>query len=184
MCKIANTGYTDFMPQPIKLGKINFSSVSLQESIQLSRMQDAINTLGGYMGPIQLQNHLDLGGHKISNVGAAEEPKDVVTSEVAEANYSARAIRPKLEAAGEASLRTYITGLKGDVTASGPGIAQAMVGNVTGVSFPQIGGNLALTQLPTAGVSGVVPLAALTVGGTQGSLTIRNGLVVAISNPT
>jgi hypothetical protein len=172
------------MPKPPKLGKITFSSLPLQEQIQMSNLQDAVNILGGHSGEVELSNHLNLSGNKIKNVGAAQEPKDVVTSEVAEANYSARALRPKLEAAGEASLRTFITGLKGDVTASGPGIAQSTVGNVTGVNFSQIVGNLALTQLPTAGVSGTVTLAKLTPTGANGSLTFQNGLLTATVNPT
>jgi hypothetical protein len=170
------------MPKSTKLGKITFSSLSLQEQIQMSNIQDNLNILGGHQGPIELSNHLSLGGHKISNVGAAEEPKDVVTSEVAEANYSAKALRPHLEGGGKAALRTFITGLKGDVTASGPGVASATV--VTVADFNQIGGNLAITQLPTAGVSGTVPLAKLTALGTNGSLTISRGLIVAITDPT
>jgi hypothetical protein len=170
------------MPPPIKLGKITFSSLSLPEQLQMSRMIDAVNTLGGYSGDIQLQSHLDMSGNKIKNVGAAEDPKDVVTSEVAEANDSAQAVRPKLEGGGSASLRTFLTGLKGDVTASGPGVAPAKVQSVA--DFSQIGGNLAITQLPTSGVSGTVTLAKLTTLGTEGSLSFTNGLLVGFVNPT
>jgi hypothetical protein len=165
------------MPQPTKLGKITFSSVSLQEQLQLDRMQSAINTLGGYNGPIELQNHLDLGGHKISNVAAAEGPQDVVTSEVAEKNYSATALRSQIEAGGSVPLRTYVTGLKGGVTATGPGVAQAAVQSVE--NFTQVGGNLALSQLPTAGLSVTITTAKLTPTGSNGSMTFTNGLLTA-----
>ena len=172
------------MAQAKKLGKITFSSLSLPEQLQLDRMQDNINTLAGHNGTIELANDVSLGGTKITNVGAAQSPKDVVTSEVAEENYSAKALRPHLEGGGKASLRTYITGLQGDVTASGPGIAQAAVRNVTGVTFTQITGNLALSQLPVTGATGTVTLAKLTPTGTNGSLSVQNGLIVAIVNPT
>ena len=117
------------MPKSPKLGKITFSSLSLPEQLQMSNLIDSVNILGGHQGPIELSNHLSLAGHKISNVGAAEGPKDVVTSEVAEANYSAKALRPHLEGGGKAALRTFLSGLKGDVTASGPGVAQSIVGS-------------------------------------------------------
>lgn len=172
------------MPQPIKLGKINFSSVSLQENVQLSRMQDAINTLGGYSGEIELQNHVNLNGNRIKNVGTAVEENDATSLSTTESRYSSSAIRPKLEAAGETPLRTYITSLKGDVTASAPGSASATVVSITGVTLDEISGNLELTQLPTSGVSSTVTLAALTSGGTKGSLTIQHGLITSVTQPT
>jgi hypothetical protein len=61
-------------------------------------------------------------------------------------------------------------------------VAQAKV--VAVENFSQIGGNLALSQLPIAGVSGTVTLAKLTGGGMNGSLTVQNGLITAIVNPT
>ena len=148
----------------------------------MSNLQDAVNILSGHSGEIELSNHLSLGGNKIKNVAAPTEPNDAVTSAAAEKSYSAAALRPHLESAGRFPLRTFLTALKGDVTASGPGVAQAKV--VAVENFSQIGGNLTLSQLPTAGVSGTVPLAKLTGGGMNGSLTVQNGLITAIVNPT
>ena len=54
----------------------------------------------------------------------------------------------------------------------------------TSVSFNTIIGNLLIAQLPLTGVSGTIPLAALTVGGTSGSLTFTNGLLTAFTPPT
>ena len=172
------------MSKTSKLGKINFSSLSLPESQLMSQLIDNVNTLGGHSGEVELSNHLNLSGNKITNVGAAEGSSDVLTNGKAETKYSAKALRPQLEAGGTSSLRTYMSGLKGDVTASGPGIAQSTVGNVTGITFTQISGKLTVGQLPTVGVSGTVSLAPLTVGGTNGSLTITNGLVTNIVDPT
>jgi hypothetical protein len=172
------------MPKSPKLGKITFSSLSLPEQLQMSNLIDSVNILGGHQGPIELSNHLSLAGHKISNVGAAEGPKDVVTSEVAEANYSAKALRPHLEGGGKAALRTFLTGLKGDATASGPGVAQTTVGSVTGVAFDQIEGNLDVAQLPTSGLTATIPLAKLTTLGANGSATFTHGLLTGFTPPT
>ena len=150
----------------------------------MSNLQDAVNILGGHSGQVELSNHLSLGGHKISDVAAAEGPQDVVTSEVAEKNYSAHALRPKLEAGGAVAMRTYLTGLKGDVKATGPGVAQSTVGNLTGVTFAQIGGHLDESQLPTAGLTATIPLAKLTGGGTNGSLVFQHGILVGFTPPT
>jgi hypothetical protein len=172
------------MPAPIKLGKITFSTLSLPEQLQMSRVIDAVNTLGGYSGEIEIQNHLNLNGYRVKNVGAPEGVNDATPLSTTEAKYSATAIRPKLEGGGEAALRTYMTTLAGDVIAKGPGTAQATVVKVSGITLPQIAGNLELSQLPTAGVSGTVTLAKLTGGGTEGSLTFVNGLLTGFVQPT
>lgn len=51
-------------------------------------------------------------------------------------------------------------------------------------SFADISGNLAEAQLPTAGVSHTVTLAALTALGTQGSITFTGGICTAYVDPT
>jgi hypothetical protein len=45
-------------------------------------------------------------------------------------------------------------------------------------------GNLALAQLPTAGITHTSPLAKLTTLGTNGSLTFTNGILTAAVDPT
>jgi hypothetical protein len=42
----------------------------------------------------------------------------------------------------------------------------------------------ALNSNLAAGYTGTVPLAALTSGGTQGSLTVTNGIITAVVKPT
>ena len=50
--------------------------------------------------------------------------------------------------------------------------------------FSNVSGNLALGQLPTAGISTTVALAALTSLGSPGSLTVSNGVITAYTPPT
>jgi hypothetical protein len=88
------------MPKSPKLGKITFSSLSLPEQIQMSNLQDAVNILGGHSGEVELSNHLNLGGNKITNVAAPAADSDVLTSGAAETKYSAAALRPQLESSG------------------------------------------------------------------------------------
>lgn len=73
----------------------------------MSNLQDAVNILGGHSGEIQLSNHLNLGGNKITNVGSAASATDVLTSGQAETKYSAAALRPSLEAGGSQPMVTY-----------------------------------------------------------------------------
>lgn len=95
------------MPKPSKLGKINFSSLSLPESLLMSQLIDNVNILGGHSGEVELSNHLNLSGNKISNVGPAESESDVLTSGIAETKYSAAALQPKLQANSKTPLATY-----------------------------------------------------------------------------
>jgi hypothetical protein len=69
-----------------------------------------------------------------------------------------------------------------------PGVAHewiASYNSTTGVftlsqpAFSDISGNLATSQLPTAGLSVTIITAALTGGGTQGSMTFTNGILTA-----
>ena len=73
----------------------------------MSNLQDAVNMLGGHSGEVELNNHLNLSGNKITNVGPAETATDVLTSEVAEAKYSAAALQPQLQAGSKTPLGTY-----------------------------------------------------------------------------
>ena len=51
-------------------------------------------------------------------------------------------------------------------------------------AFSDISGEITTAQLPTAGVSGTIPLGPLTVGGTTGSITVTNGIITAFTAPT
>lgn len=172
------------MPKPNQVPKLQFPTMDPVFQQHYQQVIDTLNTLAGYNGTVKLANHLDLGGNKVMNVGAPENPTDAISSGHAESKYSAKALRPHLEAGGAVSLRTYITQLKGDVTGQGPGSAQTTIQSITGVTLNEISGNLALTQLPTAGVSVTIPLAKLTVGGTDGSMTFQHGLLTGYVLPT
>lgn len=51
-------------------------------------------------------------------------------------------------------------------------------------AFSNVSGRLETDQLPLAGFTGTVPLASLTTGGTQGALTITNGIITSVTEPT
>lgn len=94
------------MAQQNQLPKPTFPELSPQFQLFISQLTDTVNSLGGYNGEIVLNNHLNLNGSRITGVAPAASPSDVVTSEVAEANYSAKAIQPKLESTGSNPLRS------------------------------------------------------------------------------
>jgi len=95
------------MARPTKLGKINFSSLSLPESLAMSQMIDNINILGGHSGEVELSDHLNLGGKQIRNVAPPTVGTDVLTSDAAKDSYSAAALKPQLEAGGTNPFVTY-----------------------------------------------------------------------------
>lgn len=95
------------MPKSSKLGKINFSSLSLPESQLMSQLIDNVNTLGGHNGEVELSNHLNLGGNNIKNVAAPTSDSDALTSGAAKTSYSAAALKPQLQANSGNSLDTY-----------------------------------------------------------------------------
>ena len=148
----------------------------------MSNLLDSVNIRAGHSGPIQLSSQIDLQGNRLTNVGPPVEADDATPLSTTEKRYSATALRPHLEGGGAAALRTFITGLKGGVKASGPGVAQATVQTVE--DFNQIGGTLGITQMPVGGFTGTVPLAKLTALGTNGSLTFVNGQLRSAVDPT
>ena len=83
---------------------------------------------------------------------------------------------PSIPAPVATHLKMIYTGLNQHDTA---------ISTLAGNSSSQSGSNSGSTNTPTGGgANGNVTLAALTTGGTQGSLTISNGLITAFTNPT
>ena len=66
-----------------------------------------VNSLIGFSGPININNHLNLNGNKITGVGQATSPSDVVTQSFAESNYGAAAIAPQIQALGKQVMQSY-----------------------------------------------------------------------------
>lgn len=52
------------------------------------------------------------------------------------------------------------------------------------ITFTDITGQLDITQLPDSGINHTIPLAKITPGGTDGSITFTNGLATAFVLPT
>lgn len=72
-----------------------------------SQLFNQVNAVTGASGQTTLAGGVDVAGAKVSNVGRPTSPGDAVNSAHAEANYSAQALQPKLEAGGSHTLRTY-----------------------------------------------------------------------------
>lgn len=94
------------MPKPNQLPKLNFQVDPVFQQ-WLNQATDTINVLAGYNGPIQLSDHIDMGGKRVMNVGAPASPSDAIASGVAEGKYSAPVLRPQLESGGKFSFRGY-----------------------------------------------------------------------------
>lgn len=101
------------MPTPINFRAITATDLdakgdpSLAElNNKMKEMVDNINSLMGVNGPIKLLNHLDLGGNRIQNVGAAVSPSDVLTTVAADPIYGVAAQQQNMEAVGTKMLQT------------------------------------------------------------------------------
>lgn len=75
-------------------------------ALHYSQLTQAVNALLGYSGPVPIQNHINLNGNRIQNLGPAVEATDALTSGAAESSYSAAALAPQLESTGSQPLKT------------------------------------------------------------------------------
>lgn len=73
----------------------------------LTNHNQFINHLAGHSGPIALNNHLNLAGRRIMNVGTATDPTDVVTQSFADNNYGAPVVQKAMEALGKNVMQSY-----------------------------------------------------------------------------
>lgn len=95
------------MAAPNELPLIPTPKMDAVFSQHYRQLTQFVNYLAGYSGPVSVSNDLDLGGNRITNVSAAQSATDVVTKAVADANYSATALKPQLEANGTNPMVTY-----------------------------------------------------------------------------
>lgn len=75
----------------------------------LTQMQTQLSSLAGANGPTPLPSGANVQGKPISNVGEPTGPSDAISKSHAEANYSAAALAPQLEAGNNqaTSLKSY-----------------------------------------------------------------------------
>ena len=133
-------------------------------NVFLSQLTGAVQALQGTGGPSILPSGIDVQGSTVSGLGSPKNPTDAISSEHAQGNFSAPVIGPQLDIGGKHALKG-LTGLQ-------------MSANNLQAAVAAIQAALA------AGASGTVPLAKLTVGGSNGSLTVVGGVITAIVNPT
>lgn len=122
-----------------------------------------INQTSGQSGPVQIPNGLDMQGSSLTGLPTPTNPSDAVSAGHASANYGAPALSPQLDVGGT-------NGLKG----------LAFLYNwqqTTGVA-------LAAQLAPGDGISATIALAKITGGGTDGSITVLNGIITGFVQPT
>lgn len=72
----------------------------------LRTLYDDVLGLEGFTGTISLQNDLDMGGHRITNVGVAQSTTDVLSQSAADPMYSTTSQQSAMEALGTKMLQT------------------------------------------------------------------------------
>lgn len=151
-------------PEPIRLplqyttwNKEHFESEEGIHFFNQSQQQiiNTINYLMGHSGPVGFPTGIDMAGANIKGLSAPSGPTDAVSAGHADSNYSAGSVGPKLDIGGQNSLK---------------GVSSLF---------------LALGNVATGkGLNATVILAKITVGGSNGSLTIKNGIVTAYTAPS
>lgn len=150
-----------------------------------TELTDTVNSLLGYNGPIVLNNHIDLQGNTVKNVGPATSPSDVVSQAFAQSNYSAAALRPQLEGSGSQPLQTVrqlnstfqreqTSSYMNDLYSTPPNA------NTAEVTFSGGGGSTTITVNPT--VVGLADGTNIAIAGRTD--TVTNPASVAISTIT
>jgi hypothetical protein len=96
------------MPSQInQIPKLQFTDMDPAFQQHYSQTIDALNSLLGFNGEIPLQNHVQMNGFRVQNIGAPASATDAIASAVAESRYSAVALRPQFEAGSSQPLATY-----------------------------------------------------------------------------
>lgn len=130
----------------------------------MQQIVNEVNRANGSAGKVVIPNGIDVNGATVSGVGTPQGPTDAISQAHAEGNYSAPAVGPQLDLGGKHALK-----------------------GLTGV---QIQANTATTNIATiqnqlaAGFTGTIPLAKLTSGGANGSITVTSGIITSAVNPT
>lgn len=68
---------------------------------------DTLNTLAGYNGEIVLNDHLNMDGKNVKNIGKPLSQNDAISSLIANSRYSVEALAPQLESGEKQSLKSY-----------------------------------------------------------------------------
>lgn len=89
-----------------QLGKPIFQGLPGDFLTHYSQLIDTVNSLAGFNGPIVLNDHVDLKGNRIQNLGTPVDQTDAIAHAFAEENYSAHALRPKFESTGTNPLKS------------------------------------------------------------------------------
>jgi hypothetical protein len=99
------------------------------------------------------------------------------------------AVLPLVPATFAPITNEFLTGY--DATSASFSAAQPSFSNISGTAtaaqvpaLSALTGQITEAQLPSAGLTGTVTLAALTGGGTQGSISYTNGIITGVVDPT
>lgn len=83
------------------------SSMAASFNQRLGQLFNAASAQQGAAGKPIIPSGIDVAGASISNVGEPQSPSDAISKSHAEANYSAAALAPQLEAGGKNSFKGY-----------------------------------------------------------------------------
>ncbi len=96
---------------PLQLTQFSLSDFQSEEGVNrinqyITNIGRTLNAYIGTGGPVAQPSGIDLQGSTIQNVNGVGPEHEVVSKSFAEANYSASAIKPKLEGGGSHALQT------------------------------------------------------------------------------
>lgn len=132
----------------------------------IAQMINSINAGTGQAGMVVIPAGLDVAGGTVTGLGNPTGESDAVSLGHAQGNYSAPAVAPSLDIGGKNTLKG-LAYVYSQVQQNGPSISA-----------------LQAILAPGNGITGTITLAKLTGGGTEGSITVLNGIVTGFVNPT
>lgn len=145
--------------QNFQLSKEHFTTDQgvKQFNILMQQVITSLQAVQGVAGPSVLPSGIDVAGAKVSGLAAPEHESDAVSLGHAQGSFSPATQQQQLDIGAPYALK---------------GLTSLFL------QFNQ--SQAAIAALP----SGAVILAKLTVGGTNGSITFKNGAITAFTNPT
>lgn len=145
--------------QRVQFSKEDFTTESgvARMNTVMSQLTGAVQALQGSGGPSVLPSGVDVAGARVTGLAAPQHSSDAISAGHAQSQFSADTLGPQLDIGGSNALK-----------------------GLTGLQIQQN----RLQSALAGGVSGTITLAKLTVGGTNGSITVTSGIITAFTNAT
>ncbi len=157
--------------QRVQFTAEDFSTNTNRFNVTMNQLIGAVQALQGAGGATDLPSGVNVAGSTVTGLAAPTGPTDAISAGHAQSQYGAGTIGPDLDLGGSHALK---------------GLNSLQIGqNSLNTTVTSQGTSITAIQTTLAtGVSGTVTLIKLTGPGSNGSITVTNGIVTGIVPPT